>query len=194
MSPELTAYALWLLWLVSWGIAAFWSAPTVKQPSSRALVFAHRLLLWLGVLLLFGILSPRHMALTDLWRLPNRWKWILDIVVAAGFAFAWWARIVIGKLWSSDVARKQDHVIVDSGPYALVRHPIYTGILLSAFATAAIEGTLVAWAGALIMAGAWYWKARQEEDFLREELGPAYDDYAGRVAMLIPFLTFTSQS
>jgi len=68
MSPELTAYALWLLWLMSWGIAAFWSAPTVKQPSSRALWFAHRLLLWLGVLLLFGILSPRHMALTDLWR------------------------------------------------------------------------------------------------------------------------------
>ncbi len=84
--------------------------------------------------------------------------------------------------------------IVDTGPYALVRHPIYTGVLLSAFATAAIEGTLVAWAGAAVMAGAWYWKARQEEDFLREELGPAYDDYAGRVAMLIPFLTFTSQS
>jgi protein-S-isoprenylcysteine O-methyltransferase Ste14 len=190
MSPELTAYALWLLWLMSWGIAAFWSAPTVKQPSSRALWFAHRLLLWLGVLLLFGILSPRHMALTDLWRLPNRWKWLLDIVVAAGFAFAWWARIAIGKLWSADVARKQDHVVVESGPYALVRHPIYTGILLSAFATAAIEGTLVAWVGAAVMAGAWYWKARQEEDFLREELGPAYDDYAGRVAMLVPFLSF----
>src|SRR5580692_3637645 len=47
MSPELTAYALWLLWLMSWGIAAFWSAPTVKQPSSRALWFAHRLRLCL---------------------------------------------------------------------------------------------------------------------------------------------------
>jgi protein-S-isoprenylcysteine O-methyltransferase Ste14 len=40
------------------------------------------------------------------------------------------------------------------------------------------------------MTASWYWKARQEEDFLRAELGPAYDDYAGRVAMLVPFLTF----
>ncbi|HKD48201.1 MAG TPA: isoprenylcysteine carboxylmethyltransferase family protein [Rhizomicrobium sp.] len=190
MSAELTAYALWLAWLVSWGIAALWAAPTVKQPSSRGLWFAHRLLLWLGVLLLFGILSLRYMALTALWRLPDRWKWILDIIIAAGFAFAWWARITIGKLWSADIARKQDHKIIVSGPYALVRHPIYTGILASAFATAAIEGTLVALAGAAIMAGAWYWKARQEEDFLRKELGPAYDDYAERVAMLVPFLSF----
>lgn len=189
MAPELAAYALWLLWLVSWGIAALWSAPTIKQPPSRALWFAHRILLWIGVLLLFGILSPRHMALTQLWRLPNRWQWILNIVIAGGFAFAWWARIALGKLWSSDVARKKDHQVIDTGPYALVRHPIYTGILISAFATAAIEGSLVAWAGALVMSGAWYWKARQEEDFLREELGPAYDDYAGRVAMLVPFLS-----
>jgi protein-S-isoprenylcysteine O-methyltransferase Ste14 len=194
MSPELTAYGLWLLWLLSWAIAAFWAAPTTKQPSSRRLWFAHRILLWIGVLLLFGVLSPRHMALIQLWRLEASWQWVLVVVVAAGFGLAWWARIAIGKLWSSDVARKQDHRIVDTGPYALVRHPIYTGVLLSAFATAAIEGTLVAWAGAAVMAGAWYWKARQEEDFLREELGPAYDDYAGRVAMLIPFLTFTSQS
>jgi protein-S-isoprenylcysteine O-methyltransferase Ste14 len=189
MSPELTAYALWLLWLVSWAAAAFWSAPTVKL-ASRGLWIANRLLLWLGILLLFGILSPRHMALMDLWRLPERWKWLLDLVIAAGFAFAWWARLSLGKLWSADVMRKQDHVVVETGPYALVRHPIYTGVLVAAFATAAIEGTLVAWAGAVLMAAAWYWKARQEENFLRHELGPAYDDYAERVAMLIPFARF----
>jgi len=189
MSPELTAYALWLVWLVSWAVAAFWAAPNVKH-SSRSLWLANRLLLWLGVLLLFGILSPRHMAMIGLWRLKSQWKWLLDLVIVAGFAFAWWARLTLGKLWSADVTRKQDHVIVDAGPYALVRHPIYTGVLMAAFATAAMEGTLVAWTGAVLMAAAWYWKARQEEDFLRDELGPAYDDYAGRVGMLIPFLVF----
>lgn len=189
MAPELTAYALWLLWLVSWGIAALWSAPTVKQPS-WSMRFGHRVLVAIGVLLLFGILSPRPMALTNLWRLPAAWKWIMDVVIAAGIAFAWWARISLGKLWSADVARKQDHRIVESGPYALVRHPIYAGLLASAFATAAIEGTLLAWVGAVLMVASWYWKARQEEEFLREELGPAYDDYAGRVGMLIPFLSF----
>ena len=141
------------------------------------------------MLLLFGVLSPRHMALIQLWRLEASWQWVLVVVVAAGFGFAWWARIAIGKLHGRPTSLANRITgIVDTGPYALVRHPIYTGVLLSAFATAAIEGTLVAWAGAAVMAGAWYWKARQEEDFLREELGPAYDDYAGRVAMLIPFL------
>jgi protein-S-isoprenylcysteine O-methyltransferase Ste14 len=189
MAPELTAYALWLLWLVSWAIAALWSAPTAKQPSWRSR-FGHRILVALGALLLFGFLSPRPMALINWWRLPTTWKWIMDVVITAGIIFAWWARITLGKLWSADVARKQDHKIVESGPYALVRHPIYTGLLASAFATAAIEGTLLAWAGAALMVAAWYWKARQEEEFLRDELGPAYDDYAGRVGMLIPFLSF----
>src|SRR5215469_13820498 len=100
MAPKLVAYALWLLWLVSWGIAALWSAPTTKQAAPRGLWFAHRILLCIGVLLLFGILSPRHMALTELWQLPNRWQWIFNIVIAAGFVFAWWARITLGKLWS----------------------------------------------------------------------------------------------
>ncbi|HWF64777.1 MAG TPA: isoprenylcysteine carboxylmethyltransferase family protein [Rhizomicrobium sp.] len=186
---ELAAYALWFFWLVTWGIAALWSAPTAKQPA-WGMRLAHRIVLIVGVFLLFGILSPRHMAMTTLWHMPERWKWLMDGVIAAGIAIAWWARITLGKLWSADVARKQDHKVIESGPYALVRHPIYTGLLISAFATAAIEGTLLAWVGAALMTASWYWKARQEEDFLRAELGPAYDDYAGRVGMLIPFLTF----
>ena len=91
--------------------------------------------------------------------------------------------------WSGSVTAKADHRIVDTGPYALVRHPIYTGLLLSAFATAALYGTALAVLGALLILLGFWIKARLEERFLRAELGPeAYDAYASRVGMLVPGL------
>jgi protein-S-isoprenylcysteine O-methyltransferase Ste14 len=110
-------------------------------------------------------------------------------LVLAGIVFTWWARLVLGKLWSGNVARKDAHRIVDTGPYALTRHPIYTGVLLSIFATAGAIGRLDALIGfALIAIGLWM-KARLEEQFLRAELGAAaYDAYARRTPMLVPFL------
>jgi protein-S-isoprenylcysteine O-methyltransferase Ste14 len=92
-------------------------------------------------------------------------------------------------LWSSQVTRKQDHRIIDTGPYALVRHPIYTGLILAVLATAAVKGTLPGIAGAVFIVWGLWMKARLEERFLRTELGAAYDDYSRRVPMLIPFLS-----
>jgi protein-S-isoprenylcysteine O-methyltransferase Ste14 len=86
------------------------------------------------------------------------------------------------------VTRKADHRIVDTGPYGIVRHPIYTGIILSVFATAAFKGTGVAFLGAAIMTVGFWIKARLEERFLRQELGAeTYDSYRRRVPMLVPF-------
>jgi protein-S-isoprenylcysteine O-methyltransferase Ste14 len=92
-------------------------------------------------------------------------------------------------LWSSAVTRKHDHHIVDTGPYRIVRHPIYTGIIVASFATAAATGTPGSLVGAVIMLLGWYAKARVEERFLREQLGAqAYDAYARKTAMLIPLV------
>lgn len=95
---------------------------------------------------------------------------------------------VFGDVWSSSVTRKDDHHIVDSGPYGIVRHPIYTGLLAAALALAAVAGTASALAGfAMIVVGVIV-KARLEERFLRSELGAdAYDGYRRRVPMLVPF-------
>ena len=152
---------------------------------------AYRLVVLAGYLLLFGLWSPRYMAMTQLWRPGETVMWLLDGVAALGLGFCWWARVHLGNLWSSNVTRKQDHQIIDTGPYALVRHPIYTGISLAAFATALQEGSLIALAGAVLLTWGWYVKARIEENFLRAELGAeAYDAYAARVAMLVPFFKF----
>ena len=110
-------------------------------------------------------------------------------VMLAGLLLTWWARLHLGRLWSSAISRKHDHKIVDTGPYAFVRHPIYTGLITALLATATAEATVTVLLGAaLIVFGLWL-KARSEECFLIAELGPeAYGSYCRRVPMLVPFL------
>ena len=84
--------------------------------------------------------------------------------------------------------KKADHHVVDTGPYRLVRHPIYFGLIFAAIATAIEKGTSFALFGAAIATFALYTKAQREERFLRVELGEdAYDAYARKTAMLVPF-------
>jgi len=176
---------VWLAWAASWIAAALWAARTVERPRGQT---AYRILTTLGFVLLFFFWRV-HTA--RFWRLDSGWQWALVGVAVLGFALCWWARLYMGRLWSASITRKEDHRVVDTGPYALVRHPIYTGISLAAFATALQEGSLIALAGAVLLTWGWYVKARIEENFLRAELGAeAYDAYAARVAMLVPFFKF----
>jgi protein-S-isoprenylcysteine O-methyltransferase Ste14 len=142
-----------------------------------------------GMFLLLFV-APRHVGYgSRLWQTPLEVGWCLVGLAVMGFTFCWWARIYLGRIWSSSVTRKADHHIVDTGPYALVRHPIYTGMIIAAVATAALEARAIAFAGlALVILGFWT-KARLEERFLRDELGAeAYDPYARRTGMLFPGL------
>ena len=106
---------------------------------------------------------------------------------AGAFAFTWWARLTLGDLWSGTVSKKEDHQIVEHGPYAVVRHPIYTGILLASFALAIQIGMLANLIGAVLLAVGFWMRARAEERFLSAELGEAaYADYRRRTPMLAP--------
>jgi len=110
-------------------------------------------------------------------------------VIAAALLLTWWARIHLGRLWSSAITRKEAHRLVDTGPYGFVRHPIYTGLITAVLVTGATEATLTALLGAVIIALSLWLKARAEERFLAAELGfHAYDSYRRRVPMLIPFV------
>ena len=189
MAPMVVIYVVWAGWLVSWWTAAAWANPVVKH-ASLLQQLPYRLLTFVGAILLFGLYSNGFEINHRLWNSQSGWiGWAMAIMVIVGFAFCWWARIRLGHLWSSAITRKTSHHIVDTGPYALVRHPIYTGISLASFATAIATGTYSSFIGAILMAAGWYLKARIEERFLREELGPeAYNSYARRVPMLVPFV------
>jgi protein-S-isoprenylcysteine O-methyltransferase Ste14 len=194
MRPDEAIYIPWAVWAVTWIAAMAWANRTANRPpvGSQAL---YRIVEFGGYALLLGYIGRRVngqiQPLTQfapLWSLPDEAKWIMVGVAAFGFLFCWWARIHLGALWSGSVTRKEGHHVVDTGPYAIVRHPIYTGVIIAALATMAIRGTVTAIAGAaLIILGYWI-KARLEERFLRSELGAqAYDAYARKTAMLIPF-------
>ncbi len=203
ISPERAIQLAWAIWILSWLLAAGWSRKTVKRAGRRA----ERLHLWITLAGFVMILLTRDAPWDpsrEQWAFPalgyeplKLWitrpaaGWMLLGLAVAGFLFCWWARLHLGQLWSGDVTRKADHHIVDTGPYRLVRHPIYTGLILAAIATALNKGSYVAFAGAaLIWIGFWI-KARLEERFLRKELGSeAYDGYAARTPMLIPHPSF----
>lgn len=186
--PERMTIALWIAWLVSWEVAAFWSSRTEKRRGIAGEIF-FRALIYAGVVLLFVPVPNRgYYPRLQLWFLDDWLKWFLAILTGAGLIFAWWARIHLGRLWSDwGMATKAAHRVVDTGPYRLVRHPIYSGLIFAAFATAIEKGTLAALLGAAILSFALYTRARREEHFLRAELGErAYDAYARKTAMLVP--------
>ena len=187
MTPLQVAQSAWLAWIISWFAAAGWSARTVKRPAVRRELL-YRALTILGTILLwdwYAGAGQRRVGL--LWRPGPALAWGEAALVVAGLAFTWWARAHLGRLWSSTVTRKEHHHVIDSGPYGLVRHPIYTGVLLAVLATAALRGTAAAVAGTGVLIAAVYIKARVEEQFLREQLGAQeYDAYSRRVPMLVP--------
>jgi protein-S-isoprenylcysteine O-methyltransferase Ste14 len=189
MRPEHAIYALWGGWVVSWVVAMVWSGRTEKRGEIGAELF-FRVVLYVGVILLFAVPSGEHIyGQTRLWRFGDALNWILVAMVGAGLLFTWWARIHLGRLWSDWVMKKVGHHVVETGPYRIVRHPIYSGLILAAFATGMEKGTSFALLGGGIMSVAFYTKARREERFLRAELGTdSYDAYARRTAMLVPFV------
>jgi|SRR6185503_12072776 len=188
--PLSVARAAWIVWLISWFAAAAWSERTVRRPAVRREVI-YRVLTLSGAMFLFGFNPDAEGADTPLWALPSVIAWVLAGLVICGFVFTWWARIHLGQLWSSSVTRKEHHHVVDTGPYAIVRHPIYTGLLLAILATVLLRGTILTLTGSALIAAGIYIKARVEEEFLRQQLGEPYAVYARHVPMLVPFRRFT---
>ena len=185
MTPERLSIWLWGVWIASWVIAAFFRNRTVaRAPITGEAV--HRLVTTAGALLMFAF--PEIFPGVTRWRVTASVGWVLVGLIVIGLLITWWARVTIGRLWSSDVARQEAHRVVDWGPYRFVRHPIYTGISLAAFAMAPLRGSVVAVIGAALVAYGLYLKGRLEERFLRQQLGAPYDAYARRTPMLIPFV------
>lgn len=187
MHPALLFAVIWLGWFISWMVAALWSDRTAKRLLTWD-VLVYRILILAGAILSLP-LTARHLGLKRIWHVGYTGAYLLAAVTLAGILFAWWARIHLGRLWSSAVTRKEHHHVVDTGPYSLVRHPIYTGLLTSALASTIAQATATTVGGwILIVLGLWV-KARAEERFLAVELEPnAYASYRLRVPMLLPFV------
>jgi protein-S-isoprenylcysteine O-methyltransferase Ste14 len=187
IKPNEAFEVIWIGWILSWIAASFWSSRTEKRAATRE-TWIYRTAIFIGAVLMMPwtaqIIGDKY-----IWEVSTSIARAFIVVILSGLLLTWLARIHLGRLWSSAITRKEQHRLVDTGPYAFVRHPIYTGIITALLATAAIQATALALGGAaLITYGLWL-KARAEECFLMVELGPdIYGSYCRRVPMLIPFL------
>jgi protein-S-isoprenylcysteine O-methyltransferase Ste14 len=194
MTPELSILihrclfpALWLGWALYW-----WRTSTNVKETARRESFLSRV----------GHIGPMVVAAAILWSprlgvpaLDARfmpwapWQfWAGAVVTAGGLAFAVWARRHIGRNWSATVTLKQDHELVTSGPYAFVRHPIYTGLLFGFLGSAFALGQWRGLVAVVMVYLALLRKYRLEERWMCERFGVAYDAYRARVKALVPFL------
>lgn len=178
---------IWIAWLVSWVVGSFFSGRTEKRVMTGNSLAFH-LPIIVGAVLMTPwtaqILGER-----PLWNVGKGAIYLLEGLTVAGTLFTWWARIHLGRFWSNAITRKEGHRVIDTGPYGLVRHPIYTGLIGAMLATGIAIGTITALLGTLLITFGLWRKARMEEGFLTTELGAdAYGAYCRRVPMLIPFL------
>lgn len=178
----------WLLIAFFWVVSALRLKRVVRTEPLAGLV-AHSTLLVAASILLFSD-WPREAWLAI--RVLPRAAWIgwLGAVVAVmGALFTVAARTYLGRNWNLRPSVKEDHEVIRSGPYALVRHPIYTGLLLTATGTALASGLVRGLlALPLILLGLWL-KSRAEERLLADALGEPYASYRRAVHWaLIPFL------
>lgn len=185
MAPAAAIMIVWLVWLVTWIMAAGWSARTAShhdlgaESPSRVLTLAAIVMI---------LMSYWPVVTGMLWTTPVWVGWVCFALVGIGLLFTWAARLHLGSLWTSTSAPTEDHRIIETGPYGIVRHPVYAGLLLAAIATAVESGRLEAVAGVGVLIAAVSLRAKLEERFLRRDLGDtAYAAYRARVPMLIPF-------
>jgi protein-S-isoprenylcysteine O-methyltransferase Ste14 len=179
--------AMWIAWAVYWLLLSRRAKVTARRESIFSRL-SHIAPMMLAVFLLFSPASPipvlgdRFLPLAQ-WRV---WDAIGAAVNLAGLLFTVWARVHLGRNWSATVTLKEDHELVTSGPYGVVRHPIYTGLLLGVVGLAIAHGEWRSLLGVVIVALAFWRKLRIEESWMLEQFGDVYRSYRQRVAALIP--------
>lgn len=107
-----------------------------------------------------------------------------------GIALSLWAIVTLGRHYDLVLEVHRDHELVRSGPYSLVRHPVYTGLALHFAGVCLATGNLLLIAGTVLVSfPAFYLRARAEERLLRDRFGAEYVAYARRVPMFVPRMT-----
>ena len=178
---------MWLALLIYW-VLGTGGLKAVERRESQAQRVSHLVPMLTAALLL--ILPERDLGVLAVPFMERTWTGysIGVVLVVLGCAYAILARRYLGANWSGSVTLKQDHSLVQSGPYRYIRHPIYTGLMASVIMTVAAKGTTLALVGGMMLVVGWTLKARFEERFLAAELGAAgYATYRARVPMLLPF-------
>src|SRR5262245_15857635 len=177
---EIVFAAGWTVFWLYW-IAAAFATKKGRVPWTRELRIRAVIVVFVIVLVRVGLFRG-HGIDTDPWRAG-----VGLVLFACGLAFAVWARVHIGRNWGTPMTRKKEPELVTSGPYHLVRHPIYSGILVAGIGTAVALSWV--WLVFVMLAGAYFlYSARVEERFMPEQFPESYPLYRRSTKMLVPFI------
>lgn len=179
--------ALWAVFLAYWLISSL-SAKRNVRSGLTPLALVLRLTGAVVVIVIASSRSFEHVAGRVASFAPSPVEGGAGIALCAlGMAFAVWARLHIGRNWGMPMAEKEQPELVTTGPYAFVRHPIYTGILFAMLGSVLVVGP---WYLVLVVPFALYFVycGREEEKFLLRQFPAAYRDYMQRTKMLVPFV------
>ncbi|HSY59240.1 MAG TPA: isoprenylcysteine carboxylmethyltransferase family protein [Terriglobales bacterium] len=186
ISPVEINKAAWIAFCVYW----IWAARNQKRVQRRESVLArllHVAYMVAGFMLLYSS-DPRLEGLNRRFLPDLRWIALLGaLLTVIGVAFAIWARVHIGKNWSGQVTIRKDHELIRTGPYAHIRHPIYTGLLLAVAGTAIQIGEYRGLLALAIILVGFTLKAKREESLLETQFGPAFDDHRQHTGFFLPF-------
>lgn len=178
---------LWIAAGVVWLIGALSAKRSVRAQSATSRFF-HLTLVALAFFIGFtrpferGFLGRKFMGVSPAISL------LALTLTAVGIAFAIWARLSLGANWSGTITVKHDHTLIRRGPYRVVRHPIYSGLLLAFAGTVLAIREIRGLIAFVLISAALLLKARIEERFMIEQFGTEYREYSREVKGLIPFV------
>jgi protein-S-isoprenylcysteine O-methyltransferase Ste14 len=195
---EIVIIVCWLIFWVVILVAALKTKPVAeREPLSNRMLYGIPILL--AVFLLFegissqpapgtGLKQPIYPLYVPVLPVTTSIMIIGLLLTIFGLCIALWARVMLGTNWSVSITFKEDHELIEKGPYAYVRHPLYTGLLLMFLGTAVVAGTLGSLIGFFFLfIGCWI-KLKQEETMMTKHFGEEYLRYTTRVKALIPYV------
>ncbi len=177
---------IWTAWVIYWFFSAVGNKATVRRGSLRSRL-SYSVPLWLGIFLFLGVVG-RH-ALGHRANLFQQFPGCIALaalLVSLGLLFTVWARVHLGGNWSGRVTLKQNHELIRTGPYAWVRHPIYTGLILAFIGNALALGEWQSLLATVLITLSFIIKLRLEERWMIELFGDSYSRYQGQVPALFP--------
>jgi protein-S-isoprenylcysteine O-methyltransferase Ste14 len=179
--------AMWMGVFAVWAISALLTKQTVTVRSSASAHLSNWVVgLGWWIVLTGGFQQPFLMR-----------RWLPDspvvqgvglVVTAISLAFCLWARFYLGRNWSAVITVTENHQLIRTGPYGIVRHPIYSGFMFATLGTAIAFGQVAGLVALALIVTAWGYKASLEEAAMAEQFGAEYDAYRRDVKGLIPYI------
>ena len=177
----------WIIFIVVWLLGAVSTKRTIYRESS-----AERARYWLVLVIGYFLVIESSVLPSpfDWLVIPHTTSsaWVGASLCVSGLMFAIWARVILGRNWSGVITLKEGHELIERGPYRVVRHPIYTGILAMFAGTAIAMGSFGGFLGLLLVFVSFWLKLKREEDLMLKHFPDEYAVYQRRVKRIIPFL------